>query len=44
MVSTSPGGGYMVLAHKSKFVVIELNEEEEEYCAVGQGSGCETEG
>ncbi|KAI7849297.1 Rab3 GTPase-activating protein regulatory subunit N-terminus-domain-containing protein [Circinella umbellata] len=44
MVSTSPGGGYMVLAHKSKFVVIELNEEEEEYCAVGQGSGCEMEG
>ncbi|KAI9493096.1 Rab3 GTPase-activating protein regulatory subunit N-terminus-domain-containing protein [Zychaea mexicana] len=44
MVSTSAGGGYMVLAHRSKFVVIELNEEEGEYCAVGQGSGCAAEG
>ncbi|KAI9277015.1 Rab3 GTPase-activating protein regulatory subunit N-terminus-domain-containing protein [Phascolomyces articulosus] len=44
MVSTSAGGGYMVLAHRSKFVVIELKEEEGEYCALGQGSGCEMEG
>ncbi|KAI8145042.1 Rab3 GTPase-activating protein regulatory subunit N-terminus-domain-containing protein, partial [Fennellomyces sp. T-0311] len=44
MVSASAGGSYMVLAHDSKFVVIELNEDEGEYCAVGQGSGCEAEG
>ncbi|KAI9315839.1 Rab3 GTPase-activating protein regulatory subunit N-terminus-domain-containing protein [Dichotomocladium elegans] len=44
MVSASAGGRHMALAHKSKFVVVELNEKEGEYCAIGQGSGCETEG
>lgn len=34
----------MVLAHESKFVVIELIENDGEYSAVGQGSGCEAEG
>ncbi|KAI7886753.1 hypothetical protein K492DRAFT_189853 [Lichtheimia hyalospora FSU 10163] len=43
MASASAGGRHIVLAHKSKFVVVELNEEEDEYCAVGQGSGCEQE-
>lgn len=44
IVSASPAGRHMVLAHKQKFVVLELNEREGEYCAVGQGSGCETDG
>lgn len=43
MASASAGGRHIVLAHKSKFVVVELNEGEDEYCAVGQGSGCEQE-
>lgn len=43
LVSASAGGRHIVLAYKTKFFMVELKEEEGEYIAVGQGSGCETE-
>jgi hypothetical protein len=39
MVSASAGGRSLLLAYKTKFVMVQLNNEGE-YSALGQGSGC----
>ncbi|KAL0077917.1 Rab3 GTPase-activating protein regulatory subunit N-terminus-domain-containing protein, partial [Phycomyces blakesleeanus] len=44
LVSASAGGRHLVLAYKTKFVMVEANENEGEYAATGQGSGCESAG
>ncbi|KAI8384443.1 Rab3 GTPase-activating protein regulatory subunit N-terminus-domain-containing protein [Radiomyces spectabilis] len=44
LASASPVGRYILLAHQTKFVMLALHEEEDEYYAVGQGSGCEVAG
>ncbi|KAI9305251.1 Rab3 GTPase-activating protein regulatory subunit N-terminus-domain-containing protein [Cunninghamella echinulata] len=43
LVSASAAGKYIVLAYQTKFVIVELFEEQEEYIAIGQGSGCQEE-
>ncbi|KAM3588989.1 hypothetical protein VKS41_001419 [Umbelopsis sp. WA50703] len=41
LASTSADGSYIVLAHKKKFVVVKRHLQDDEYFAIGQGSGCE---
>ncbi|GAA5811393.1 hypothetical protein MFLAVUS_004828 [Mucor flavus] len=43
LISASAGGKSIVLAYKTKFVIVQLNNEEE-YSALGQGSGCQQPG
>jgi hypothetical protein len=43
MVSASAGGRSLLLAYKTKFVMVQLNNEGE-YSALGQGSGCQQPG
>lgn len=43
LISASAGGQSIVLAYKTKFVMLQLNNEGE-YSALGQGSGCEQPG
>ncbi|KAI9360957.1 Rab3 GTPase-activating protein regulatory subunit N-terminus-domain-containing protein [Pilaira anomala] len=43
LISASAGGQSIVLAYKTKFVMVQLNNEGE-YSALGQGSGCEQPG
>lgn len=43
LISASAGGRTIVLAYKTKFVVVQLNNEGE-YSALGQGSGCSQPG
>lgn len=40
LISASAGGKSLVLAYKTKFVMVQLNNEGE-YSALGQGSGCQ---
>ncbi|KAI8072962.1 Rab3 GTPase-activating protein regulatory subunit N-terminus-domain-containing protein [Gongronella butleri] len=40
MVSASAAGRTIVLAYRTKFVVVQLHADEGEYIVVGQGSGC----
>lgn len=43
LISSSAGGRSLVLAYKTKFVMVQLNNEGE-YSALGQGSGCQQPG
>ncbi|CAO3610491.1 unnamed protein product [Cunninghamella blakesleeana] len=43
LVSASATGKYIVLAYQTKFVILELLEEQEEYIVIGQGSDCQEE-
>lgn len=41
LASASADGMHIVLAHKTKFVVVKRHLQDDEYHAIGQGSGCE---
>jgi hypothetical protein len=43
MISASAAGKSLVLAYKTKFVMVKVNNEGE-YSALGQGSGCQQPG
>lgn len=43
LISCSAGGRSILLAYKTKFVMVKLNNEGE-YSALGQGSGCQQPG